>query len=498
MKQSIRGQRVPNWHKPLPKHEFSQRYRRLSQAPLAEDLDTEAEAHHGIDCCCRVCYDGEDHYDFAYKPDLIKQEIRNCIWRENSDNLQSLIPATVWDRLGAVKNHGGSTTPQLRKDRIPSEELALELLKFATFFDVNYQTAHVLPESLREFLKDQTNLATFRNLSEGAFIENPRFLMNVLLLQPFWVRDAQTWTDPMTDVASRQRSLIDHLFVIYPVPPVFYTCWNQKNVEPQAAWLQWFFLAAQGASIQSASQILGWEIPRKFAHYLMMAPGYLSFDAACTWAEMSRLGISNLSFGTVHNWNAFLLNPVVPPPKRKAVEYSRQTLLWLDQHCKSYSAADFELVVDWAIHLVTEVERSGEIQFEWHGRSPARVLDASREYEASRYRPAVKLRWKQKGWDWTGEDEAGHQWTITELCNGTQLLEEGQAMRHCVAGYAHACVNGNTAIFSLKCQDERKVTIELATHSKEIRQAKGKCNRQTTRQEQAIIEVWLQFLRSIR
>ncbi|MEY3443765.1 MAG: hypothetical protein RLZZ519_2046, partial [Bacteroidota bacterium] len=316
MKQSIRGQRVPNWHKPLQKHEFSQRYRRLSQAPLAEDLDTDAEGHHGRDCCCRSCYDGEYHFDFAYKPDLVKQEIRNCIWRESSDNLQSLIPATVWERLGAVKNHPDSTTPQLRKDRIRSEELAIELLKFATFFDVHYQTTHLLPESLREFLKDQTNLATFRNLSEGAFLENPRFLMNVLLLQPFWVRDAQTWTDPMTDVASRQRSLIDHLFVIYPVPPVFYTCWDQKNVEPQAAWLQWFILAAQGASLQSASQILGWDIPRKFAHFLMLAPAHLSFDAACTYAEMLRLGIRNLRFGTVHNWGVFMLSPVEPATKR--------------------------------------------------------------------------------------------------------------------------------------------------------------------------------------
>ncbi len=107
MKQSIRGQRVPNWHKPLPKHEFSQRYRRLSQAPLAEDLDTEAEGDHGMDCCCRSCYDGEEHYDFAYKPDLIKQEIRNCIWRENSDNLQSLIPATVWEAFGGSKKSWG-------------------------------------------------------------------------------------------------------------------------------------------------------------------------------------------------------------------------------------------------------------------------------------------------------------------------------------------------------------------------------------------------------
>jgi hypothetical protein len=96
-----------------------------------------------------------------------------------------------------------------------------------------------------------------------------------------------------------------------------------------------------------------------------------------------------------------------------------------------------------------------------------------------------------------GSDHLGNMrhWTITELLNNVELLEEGRRMRHCVATYAETCAKRQSAIWSLKIEngEGRKpvLTIEVDLPTKTICQVRGRCNRLPKDHEIAVIRRWM-------
>lgn len=81
---------------------------------------------------------------------------------------------------------------------------------------------------------------------------------------------------------------------------------------------------------------------------------------------------------------------------------------------------------------------------------------------------------------------------VKELTTGRELLEEGQAMRHCVAGYAKAVKERHTKIFSLVKQGSRKcdgLTLQLTRNPggpwRDV-QCRGLQNRPATDVEHAV------------
>ena len=85
-------------------------------------------------------------------------------------------------------------------------------------------------------------------------------------------------------------------------------------------------------------------------------------------------------------------------------------------------------------------------------------------------------------------------WTITELLNTKELSAEGKAMNHCVYSYTGSCSRRITSIWSLKCNTERKVTIEVSLRNianPRVCQVRGKCNRMIKPDEQKIIRRWV-------
>jgi hypothetical protein len=501
MKTSTEGNPVINRHRPYSKNQFSQRYLRLVDAPLWEDLDTNTDcAHRDPKCSCIRCdqYD----YDLASKSEIARQEIRNILHRYSQTTMEALLPPELWASLGWQSSKPHLALPPLKADRIRPERLPIALAQYAAHFDHNYQTQYPLPDALLDFFADEEVVEELFCINQTMLQWSQDALVDFLLLQPFWVRDLHTWVDPQTNPKERLRSLIDHLFVVYPVPEFLYNGWNRrpqdtmgswwhKSLDPRDTWIQWFILLAQGGSLHDAGSFLGWDLPRKYSHFLQQVPAHLKFQDACLFAEMQVLGITQLPFARIQGLNCFNFEPLFTTHRITATAFARETLVWLDRHTAALSDTERELVMDYAIHLVTEAERAGEINFSWQGRSAARVLELSRAYEASRYIPYSNLAWKRKGWDATIPQAQGGKWTVTELCNGRELYQEGHAMRHCVSSYAYACANNRSAIFSLRCDDLRKVTIELNLPSKKVAQAKGPCNRNADAREMAIIATWL-------
>jgi hypothetical protein len=85
---------------------------------------------------------------------------------------------------------------------------------------------------------------------------------------------------------------------------------------------------------------------------------------------------------------------------------------------------------------------------------------------------------------------AEEQWAVRELTSGEELYEEGRAMSHCVASYSLRCHGGASAIFSLTCDGERRLTLELDPQTRRIVQARGEHNRGPTPEEQAQMDEW--------
>lgn len=94
--------------------------------------------------------------------------------------------------------------------------------------------------------------------------------------------------------------------------------------------------------------------------------------------------------------------------------------------------------------------------------------------------------------------QAPSLWLIQERLNHAQLTAEGEALRHCVAGYWRRCREGNSAIFSLvqfhpAVVCERvvpRLTIEVERESRRVVQVRGKWNRRPDATEYRVLEEW--------
>jgi hypothetical protein len=108
-------------------------------------------------------------------------------------------------------------------------------------------------------------------------------------------------------------------------------------------------------------------------------------------------------------------------------------------------------------------------------------------------------------WEFEARDRI---WTVTELRNNRDLLNEGRKQRHCVYSYVHWCVAGRSAIFSLrgyrkriagytdegqllwdKTEERTRITIEVNSQ-RAVVQVRGLLNRLPNEEEKRILRHW--------
>lgn len=80
-----------------------------------------------------------------------------------------------------------------------------------------------------------------------------------------------------------------------------------------------------------------------------------------------------------------------------------------------------------------------------------------------------------------------------------ELTDEGNALHHCVSTYGKSHAEGNTAIFFIRRKDrprESWYTLELDEKKLEVKQDRGKYNRDRTPEVRAFEELWLRWLRA--
>jgi hypothetical protein len=87
-------------------------------------------------------------------------------------------------------------------------------------------------------------------------------------------------------------------------------------------------------------------------------------------------------------------------------------------------------------------------------------------------------------------------WTFRELLSGQDLIDNGRALKHCVASYAHSCARGACSIWSLETRDgdarrgDPVLTVEVDAN-RVVVQARGHANRRPSAQEKTVLETWM-------
>ncbi len=84
----------------------------------------------------------------------------------------------------------------------------------------------------------------------------------------------------------------------------------------------------------------------------------------------------------------------------------------------------------------------------------------------------------------------GVPWTVHEICTSRELFAEGGELQHCVATYQTWILRRRSAIFSLREEGARRVTVEVRLAERTVVQGRGYANRYPTDVEREAIRVW--------
>ena len=341
----------------------------------------------------------------------------------------------------------------------------------------------------------QESIGTYRRIPiihDGMTIANVRGPIDtILLFSPFWIRDPLHW-DRNSDV-----SIIEHLFVEYPVPKGMYGNWYKTWDKMDVKLLVWFIILAQGGSLKRASKWFEWNVSSRYQHFFLQlvkhhsnALSDISIRTLVMGAEINRLG------GSERHMMLFSQNPVFRIDPTEGHKYNSefilfwyQTVHWFINNGQYINDNQYEAILQWAAHQYSEAERDGTF-FSWKGRTAGNVIEGSAEYLQKLEAVGEDVHWDYHGLDWRFQDDSDRVWTVNEITSGKELSREGKSLMHCAGEYASRCLAGTAAIFSMKCNQERVATIELDGSLKNVLQARGYKNRMLNQQERSIMNLW--------
>lgn len=487
--------------------------------------------------CGETCF--EDEYTFGLHRDGSAELLGGLL---TGDELQRLLEPTLWQRLKAIPLDDESFVGEIDEEweSLPSDELIEALLARCQQLRVakHWHDLITVPDedlkALRSFWRASDARLTAATAPQGYCL--PYQLGLVAMLEPFWLRPAASWQRPDGDDRAQFASLLEHLFVRYPVPRFLLEGVDWVADRFTWKWLLWLVLMGSGASMVRAGRRIGWWVNSAFLGQLMSVPAQLDATSACTWAEVLRLGGSETLADALCNDPSFRLDPTevdmpdapraepllrlsdmqpwqVHQMERGRAEHFRfrqfwqATVEWLVRNESGLPLEQLGHILAWANHEFTEQQRAsyqatdanetaGQPQiaapaFSWKGRTLAATMRAANEYqERLRRRRGPNQHWTARGWDWQATVETNVIWSVHELISSDELYDEGDAMHHCVGAYDWHCVAGDSAIFSLRRDGFRILTIEIDSETRDIRQAYGACNRRATPTEMEVVYRW--------
>lgn len=294
--------------------------------------------------------------------------------------------------------------------------------------------------------------------------------------------------------------LLNHMFVRYHVPAFLYqVC--LKSVAPlfkneRAIFRQWFVTLAQGGSFP---KLVRGYMTSKEAFLFLSAPVDNRVHENVWWAKMKAAG---LPFAVIDKLIERIFSRYFrdDPSGRMA-----EVIQFYARFHQEMNRVTFGEVTDFLVWKLRN-----DPAFRLKGRTVGSVIKLTNQWQVlmQKARLGQCVEWKGLGipdWEFEARDKI---WTAEELRNNRELMNEGRKQRHCVYSYVQLCMDGRSAIFSLRgyrkaasgCKDDgsiqwdrsqevARVTIE-ANSRREIVQVRGPLNRPPTVEEKQILRQW--------
>lgn len=332
-----------------------------------------------------------------------------------------------------------------------------------------------------------------------------------------WIRRPLLWTpDETTEPRLLMRSLLQHLFALWPVPEFFDSAWLVKG-ELIHQERDWYCHLAHGGSLREV-QGMPPSISSKGLHLAMSAPTDLTIRQGLRWGQLKALGASDALTAEVLG--------------SRMVEDLSNDAIWSRLFQKFARAADFApgefgIIADTLLALISQdQEKKAEALVGLPNRELAsystrfwqtmmqsivrdgvnlRKTEITSSHTRYYFRILANAKWSAFLGDYLPDAPQRHsrnsyRYGIVELTQHTQLIAEGQAMKHCVGSYMRRCKQGWSAIFSLRKyplgdeaqQMERCATIEVRPRTRQILQVRGKRNQVYRASQIPAIRVWAQ------
>ncbi len=290
-------------------------------------------------------------------------------------------------------------------------------------------------------------------------------VFNMFKFKAWWRKDVFEWKASSKRGAEQVNELADFLFCQYSMPRFMYKAFFERS---NMLFINWFIHIGAG---QRVKELMNVPIPftQKMGHYFLQAPGKLSIAEALRWAQVKGLsGSDELAERIAYSWIG-------------TKEY----------HDEEFWGSFIRIVADGGMfdlaHLTQLIDYVREMKrinrnYILKGRTLQSLIRQSEEWHERSIEIKGMRFWTSSGLYGYKAEKKMEIVKMEELTGSKLLLEEGRNMKHCVATYAHQCVTGKTAIFSLRKYSfelliERMATIEVNLSLKRVVQAKAKMNK---------------------
>ncbi len=286
-------------------------------------------------------------------------------------------------------------------------------------------------------------------------------------------------------------SLARHLLADHPVPNFMTWVWLLEPSQTACAYQKLYKHLGLGNSIRGAAIPL--RLTKVMANFFMQAPDHLSVEQALRWSHVRGLGgdpafakeVLSTQIGTKLEYQAFWTEVIQFLLNRPGLDLAMVAPIieFLDFHRREAARPSLRMLS----HRRFGAFLSGVRR--WMER---RALGRNRPMLSwSRTKIAGLELFEPQRTAWSVR-----YWTIRELTDSRQLLEEGRTLRHCVASYTGICAGGKTSIWSLRrhgsLQSQRLLTIEVDPKTRTIVTARGHCNASPQPDVRRIMEIWAQ------
>ncbi|HRH59156.1 MAG TPA: PcfJ domain-containing protein [Chitinophagaceae bacterium] len=320
------------------------------------------------------------------------------------------------------------------------------------------------------YLDECSSIMSDENLIQAVY--------NAFQFRANWRKNIFKWK-PVNKYASLQfDELAGYLFCKYEVPGFLYKAFYETN---DKRFVQWFIHLAAGGKVKEMDDI---PIPfiQKMGHYFIQASADLSITAALRWAQVKGLGgTDELAKRIAYSWIG---------TKPFADENFWESFIQLLVRSGMFNYEKLTELIDY----VRETKRQNP-GYNLKGRTLQSLTRQSDAWHGVYKHVKGNWFWKPSGLYSLKIDRKTDIVKVEELTEATRLVEEGTAMKHCVASYAHLCAQGRSAIFSLRKYADGKLedilaTIEVNIFLKAIVQAKAKMNRPISQEAKKYMEMW--------